>query len=60
MQGNLLVPFLKGLGAATLPGYSARESQQCGFLTRLAFTGPKSEAEEIKQQLGRFRVRNSN
>ncbi len=34
--------------------FKGRESQQCGFLTRLAFTGPKAEAEEIKQQLKDF------
>ncbi len=34
--------------------FKGRESQQCGFLTRLGFIGPRSEAEEIKQQLGAF------
>src|SRR5260370_39790009 len=34
--------------------FKGRESQQCGFLTRLAFVGPKEEAEEIKQRLRTF------
>src|SRR2546428_14063625 len=34
--------------------FKGRESQQCDFLTRLGFIGPKSEAETIKQQLKTF------
>ena len=34
--------------------FKGRESQRCGFLTRLGFVGPKEEAEEIKQRLRTF------
>ncbi len=34
--------------------FKGRELQQCNFLTRLGFVGPKEEAEEIKQRLRTF------
>ncbi len=57
MQGNLLVPFLEGLEAVMLPGYSARKSQQCGFLTRQVrqLTGNLRQMEEMRK-IGYVRV----
>src|SRR6266516_7627539 len=52
MQGNLLVLFLEGLEAATPPGYSAAEGQQCPLATRLGYDGTRQEAEEIKRKIG--------
>src|SRR5437879_6621354 len=34
--------------------FKGREPQQCGFLTRLGFSGPKAEAEEIKREIRDF------
>src|SRR5436189_3661673 len=34
--------------------FKGRELQQCGFLTRLGFIGPKEEAERIKERLRTF------
>ncbi len=36
------------------PGYSARESQQCGFLTRLGIIGSKADAEAVRQGIKRY------
>src|SRR6266702_1201348 len=57
MQGNLLVPFLEGLEAVMLPGYSARKSQQCGFLTRQVgpLTANLRQMEEMRK-IGYVRV----
>ena len=50
MLGNLLVLFLEGLEAATPPGYSAAEGQQCPLATRL-FHSDKAVLDQAAARL---------